>query len=60
RYLSLLGQAICTEAAAREIRAGASESQRRKKVSLQLAILIPISNQILPMLKMLTMRSKPI
>ena len=30
-YLSLVGQAICTEAAAREIRAGQSESQRREK-----------------------------
>ena len=31
RYLSLLGQAICTEAAAREIRAGRSESRRREQ-----------------------------
>jgi len=31
RHLSMLAQAICTEAAAREIRAGASESQRRQK-----------------------------
>ena len=31
RYLSLLGQAICTEAAAREIRAGKSESMRREQ-----------------------------
>lgn len=31
RYLSLLGQAICTEAAAREIRAGRSESLRREQ-----------------------------
>ena len=31
RYLSLLGQAICTEAAAREIRAGKSESLRREQ-----------------------------
>lgn len=31
RYLSLLGQAICTEAAAREIRAGMSESRRREQ-----------------------------
>ena len=30
-YLSMIAQAICTEAAAREIRAGASESQRRQK-----------------------------
>ena len=30
-YLSMLAQAICTEAAAREIRAGTSESQRREK-----------------------------
>ena len=30
-YLSLIGQAICTEAAAREIRSGMSESQRREK-----------------------------
>lgn len=30
-YLQLIGQAICTEAAAREIRAGASESLRREK-----------------------------
>jgi len=30
-YLSLLAQAICTEAAAREIRAGTSESQRRER-----------------------------
>lgn len=30
-YLSLIGQAICTEAAAREIRAGMSESRRREK-----------------------------
>lgn len=30
-YLSLLGQAICTEAAAREIRAGRSESMRREQ-----------------------------
>lgn len=31
RYMSLLGQAICTEAAAREIRAGRSESLRREQ-----------------------------
>ena len=31
RYLSMLGQAICTEAAAREIRAGKSESRRREQ-----------------------------
>ena len=31
RYLSLLGQAICTEAAAREIRAGSHESRRREQ-----------------------------
>ena len=31
RYLSLLGQAICTEAAAREIHAGRSESLRREQ-----------------------------
>ena len=31
RYLSLLGQAICTESAAREIRAGRSESRRREQ-----------------------------
>lgn len=31
RYLSLLGQAICTEAAAREIHAGKSESIRREQ-----------------------------
>ena len=31
RYLSLLGQAICTEAAAREIRAGRSEHLRREQ-----------------------------
>lgn len=31
RYLSLLGQAICTEAAARDIRAGQSESRRREQ-----------------------------
>lgn len=31
RYLSLLGQAICTEAAAREIRTGRSESLRREQ-----------------------------
>lgn len=31
RHLSMIAQAICTEAAAREIRAGASESQRRQK-----------------------------
>lgn len=31
RYLLLLGQAICTEAAAREIRAGRSESMRREQ-----------------------------
>ena len=31
RYLLLLGQAICTEAAAREIRAGRSESRRREQ-----------------------------
>ena len=30
-YLALIGQAICTEAAAREIRAGTSESLRREK-----------------------------
>ena len=30
-YLLLIGQAICTEAAAREIRAGTSESLRREK-----------------------------
>jgi len=30
-YLLLIGQAICTEAAAREIRAGVSESLRREK-----------------------------
>ena len=30
-YLSLLGQAICTEAAARELRAGQSERQRREQ-----------------------------
>ena len=30
-HLTLTAQAICTEAAAREIRAGTSESQRRKK-----------------------------
>ena len=30
-YLLLLGQAICTEAAAREIRAGSSESMRRER-----------------------------
>lgn len=31
RYLSLLGQAICTEAAARDIRAGKKESRRREQ-----------------------------
>ena len=31
RYLSLLGQAICTEAAAQEIRAGSSEKTRRER-----------------------------
>ena len=31
RYLSLLGQAICAEAAAREIRADRSESRRREQ-----------------------------
>ena len=31
RYLSLLGQAICTEAAARDIRAGKKESLRREQ-----------------------------
>lgn len=30
-YLQMIGQAICTEAAAREIRAGSSESLRREK-----------------------------
>lgn len=30
-YLQMIGQAICTEAAAREIRAGASETLRREK-----------------------------
>lgn len=30
-YLTMIGQAICTEAAAREIRAGSSESMRREK-----------------------------
>ncbi len=31
RYLSLTGQAICTEAAARDIRAGKKESRRREQ-----------------------------
>lgn len=31
RYLALVGQAICTEAAAREIRAGMSEQMRREQ-----------------------------
>ncbi|MBR3794517.1 MAG: hypothetical protein IKK34_00610 [Clostridia bacterium] len=31
RYLSLLGQAICTEAAAQEIRVGSSEKSRRER-----------------------------
>lgn len=31
RYLSLIGQAICTEAAARDIRAGKKESRRREQ-----------------------------
>ena len=31
KHLSMIAQAICTEAAAREIRAGTSESQRRQK-----------------------------
>lgn len=31
RYLSLIGQAICTEAAAQEIRAGSSEKTRRER-----------------------------
>ena len=31
RYLSLIGQAICTEAAAQEIRAGRSEQTRRAR-----------------------------
>lgn len=31
RYLSMIGQAICTEAAAREIRAGSSADRRREQ-----------------------------
>ena len=35
-YLSLLGQAICTEAAARELRAGKSEQKRREQAASDL------------------------
>ena len=36
RYLSLLGQAICTEAAAREIGAGKAEQKRREQAQKDL------------------------
>ena len=37
RYLSLLGQAICTEAAARQIRGETDERSRRRQAALDLA-----------------------
>jgi len=36
RYLSLLGQAICTEAAARELKTGKSEQKRREQATRDL------------------------